>query len=116
MTRGDVFVARLPHPSGVRGKRRPVVVIQADSYSAVVGTVVVAEITTNLSLANDPACIPLDPATADGQAAGVIRPSVLSCLALMTVNAHQVGQNFGSLPPALMQRLDGCLKAALGLP
>ena len=38
MSRGDVVLVRFPHPSGVRGKRRPALVVQADSYAAVVGT------------------------------------------------------------------------------
>ena len=46
MNRGAVILVRFPHPSGVRGKRRPAVVVQADSYAAVVRTLVVAEITT----------------------------------------------------------------------
>jgi len=55
MSRGDVVLVRFPHPSGVRGKRRPAVVVQADSYPSVVRTILVAEITSNLSLASDPA-------------------------------------------------------------
>jgi mRNA-degrading endonuclease toxin of MazEF toxin-antitoxin module len=33
MKRGDVVLVRFPHPSGVRGKRRPAVMVQADSYA-----------------------------------------------------------------------------------
>ena len=31
MNRGDVVLVRFPHPSGARGKKRPAVVVQADS-------------------------------------------------------------------------------------
>ena len=31
--RGDVLKARFPHASGERGKKRPVVVVQADVYN-----------------------------------------------------------------------------------
>ena len=48
MSRGDVVLVRFPHSSGGRGKRRPAVVVQADCYSAVVGTLVVAEVTSAL--------------------------------------------------------------------
>jgi mRNA-degrading endonuclease toxin of MazEF toxin-antitoxin module len=48
MNRGDVVLVRFPHPSGARGKKRPAVVVQADSYNQLLRTVVVAEITTNL--------------------------------------------------------------------
>ncbi|MFO0846346.1 MAG: type II toxin-antitoxin system PemK/MazF family toxin [Gemmataceae bacterium] len=115
MSRGDVVLVRFPHPSGVRGKRRPAVVVQADPYSAVVGTLVVAEITSNLSLAADPACLFIDTTTPEGQATGLTRDSVVSCLTLATVYADAVDQTLGSLSPAMAQRLDACLKAALGL-
>ena len=110
MSRGDVVLVRFPHPSGVRGKRRPAIVVQADAYSCVVGTVVVAEITSDLSMATDPACLFIDLATPEGQG------SVVSCLALASVYADRVDQALGSLSPALLHRLDGCVKAALGVP
>jgi mRNA interferase MazF len=116
MSRGDVILVRFPHPSGARGKRRPAVVVQADSYSAMVGTLVVAEITSNLSMAGDPACLFIDMTTPEGQATGLAHDSVVSCLALATVYADAVDQTLGSLSPAMVQQLDGCLKVALGLP
>ena len=42
MNRGDVILVRFPHPSGVRGKKRPAVVVQSDAYTGAVSTVVVA--------------------------------------------------------------------------
>jgi mRNA interferase MazF len=116
MSRGDVVLVRFPHPSGGRGKRRPAVVIQADSYAGVVNTLVVAEITSNLAMASDPACLFIDTTTPEGQATGLVSDSVVSCLALASVYADAVDRTLGSLSPALLQRLDACLKAALGLP
>ena len=116
MNRGDVVLVRFPHPSGVRGKKRPAVVVQSDAYAGAVGTVVVAEVTSNLTMANDPACLLIDTATPDGVATGLVRDSVVSCLLLVTVYADTVAQVLGTLSPAMKQRLDGCLKAALGLP
>lgn len=116
MTRGDVVLVRFPHPSGVRGKKRPAVVVQADGYAAVVSTVVVAEVTSNLTMATDPACLLIDTITAEGKATGLVRDSVVSCLVLVTVYTDTVERVLGSLSPALKQRLDDCLKAALGLP
>lgn len=113
--RGDVVAVRFPHASGVRGKKRPAVVVQADSYAGVVNTVTLVEITGNLALASDPACLLIDVTTAEGQATGLTKTSVVSCLVLATVFARDV-QPLGALSPALMQRLDACLKAALGLP
>lgn len=116
MSRGDVVLVRVPHPSGVRGKKRPAVVVQADAYVTVVGTVVVAEITSNLGMANDPACLFIDVTKPEGQATGLVRDSVVSCLVLVTVYADAIDQVLGSLSPGLMQKLDGSLKVALGVP
>jgi mRNA-degrading endonuclease toxin of MazEF toxin-antitoxin module len=116
MTRGDVVLVRFPHPSGQRGKKRPAVVIQSDAYAGVVGTVVVAEVTKNLTMANDPACLFVDVTTPEGKATGLVCNSVVSGLVLVTVYTDTVAQVLGSLSPGMRQRLDGCLKTSLGLP
>ena len=67
-------------------------------------------------MASDPACLLIDTSTPEGVATGVVRSSVVSCLVLVTVYADTIAQKLGTLSPAMKQRLDGCLKAALGLP
>lgn len=57
MNRGDVVLVRFPHPSGLRGKKRPAVIVQSDTYSGKVSTLLVAEVTSNLTMAGDPACL-----------------------------------------------------------
>src|SRR5262245_19058766 len=116
MNRGDVVLVRFPHPSGMRGKKRPAVIVQSDAYSGKIGTLIVAEVTKNLTLAGDPACLFIDASTPEGKAAGLVRNSVVSCLVLVTVYADSVAQVLGTLSPALKQKLDNCLGAALGLP
>ena len=116
MNRGDVVLVRFPHPSGLRGKKRPAVVVQADAYTGTIKTVVVAEVTKNLSMAQDPACLFIDSTTPDGRATGIVCDSVVTCLVLVTVYSDTVERVLGALSPALKQRLDDCLKAALALP
>jgi mRNA-degrading endonuclease toxin of MazEF toxin-antitoxin module len=116
MNRGDVILVRFPHPSGLRGKKRPAVVVQSDAYAATVSTLVVAEVTKNLAMAHDPACLFIDTSTPEGKATGLVRDSVASCLVLMTIYTDTVAQVLGTLSPTLRQRLDGCLKAALAIP
>ena len=115
VTRGDVALTRFPHAAGTRGKRRPGVVVQADVYNAKVRHAVVAEITTNLAAANDAACLLIDVSTPDGQATGLTQNSVVGCLFLATVVEDRLTR-IGTMSPALLQRIDDCLKAALGLP
>jgi mRNA-degrading endonuclease toxin of MazEF toxin-antitoxin module len=116
MNRGDIVLVHFPHPSGARGKKRPAVVVQSDSYAGVVRTVILAEITKNVTMRSDPACLFIDVHTPDGKSAGLVRDSVVSCLVLVTVHADTIAQVLGTLSPVMRQKLDDCLKAALALP
>src|SRR3954467_2461342 len=115
MNRGDVILVRFPHPSGLRGKKRPAVIVQADTYSGALRSRVVVEITSNLAMASDPACLFIDVATADGRATGLLRNSVVSGLVLATISVDRFEIVMGTLSDPLKQKLDACLKAALQL-
>ena len=115
MKRGDVVLVRFPHPSGQRGKKRPAVVVQSDAYASTVSTVVVAEVTKNLTMKGDPACLFIEVSTPEGQATGLLMDSVVSCLVLDTVYTDSVGLVLGSLSATLLQKFDDCLKVGLGL-
>jgi len=43
--RGDVVLVRFPHPSGLRGKKRPAVIVQSDSYATLLSTLIIACVT-----------------------------------------------------------------------
>jgi mRNA-degrading endonuclease toxin of MazEF toxin-antitoxin module len=116
MNRGDVILVRFPDPSGLRGKKRPAVIVQSDAYAGAVSTLVVAEVTKNLTMASDPACLFIDTNTPEGKATGLVRDSVVSCLVLVTVYADTVAQVVGSLSAAMKQKLNDCLRVALDLP
>jgi mRNA interferase MazF len=116
MTRGDVVLVRFPHPSGQRGKKRPAVVVQSDAYAITVNTVVVAEITKNLTMKGNPACLFIDLSTPDGKATGLLIDSVVSSLVLTTVYADSIAQVLGRLSTKLLQKFDDCLRVGLGLP
>jgi mRNA-degrading endonuclease toxin of MazEF toxin-antitoxin module len=114
--RGDVVLTRFPHASGVRGKKRPAVVVQADGYNAHVGHVIVAEITTNLIPVSDPAFVLIDISTPDGKASGLDQNSLVSGLFLATVFEDRIDLVLGALSVTLMQRVAACLKVAMELP
>ena len=116
MKRGDVILVRFPHPSGQRGKKRPAVVVQSDDYASTVSTVVVAEVTKNLTMRNDPACLFIDVSTPEGKATGLLIDSIVSSLVLDTVYTDTVARVLGKLSPPLLQKLDDRLKVGLGLP
>lgn len=115
MKRGDVVLVRIPHPTGLRGKNRPAVVVQSDAHASRIRTIVVAEVTKNLDLANDVACIFILGSSNEGIAAGLVRDSVVSCLILYTIYADSVERVIGELSPRLRQKLDDCLRVALDI-
>ena len=78
--------------------------------------VIVAEVTTNLAGAADPANLLIEVGTPDGQATGLTLDSVVTCLHLVTMTEDRIGKVIGRLSPGMVQRIDDCLKAALGLP
>jgi mRNA-degrading endonuclease toxin of MazEF toxin-antitoxin module len=116
LSRGDVVMARFPHAGGTRGKKRPVVVVQADAYNPKVQHTIVAEVTSNLAAATDPACLLIDVSTPEGKASGLVQNSVVGCLFLATIAETRLSTPIGRLSSAMLQQLDQCLKAALGLP
>jgi hypothetical protein len=69
-----------------------------------VNTIVVAEITKNVTMKDDPACLFVDITTPDGKATGMVRDSVVSCLVLVTVYADTVAQVLGTLSPNMQDR------------
>jgi mRNA-degrading endonuclease toxin of MazEF toxin-antitoxin module len=114
--RGDIGLARFPHTAGARGKKRPVVVVQADAYNQQLRHVIVAEVTKNLGMKIDPACLFIDLSTSEGQATGLLNDSVVNCLLLASINADRIDPVIGKLSPVLLQKLNSCLKTALELP
>jgi mRNA-degrading endonuclease toxin of MazEF toxin-antitoxin module len=114
--RGDVVLTRIPHAAGGRGKKRPAVVVQADRYNQSERHTIVAEITSNLSRAADPANLLIVVTTPDGQATGLVQDSVVTCLQLATISEDRIASVIGKLSAALRAKLNDCLKVALEIP
>jgi hypothetical protein len=53
--------------------------------------------------------------TPEGKATGLLVDSVVSSLVLTTIYMDTVAHVLGSLSPALLQKLDVCLRVGLGL-
>ena len=113
--RGDVLKARFPHASGGRGKKRPVVVVQADVYNQRLRHAVVAQVTGNLSEKGDPAFLFVEAATPEGKAAGFDQDCLICCTLLTLMSEDRLDESIGTLPAGLLTKLDSCLKASLGL-
>ena len=115
MNRGDVVLAFYPFASGLGGKRRPGLVVQNDAENARMAATILTQITTNLARAGEPTHLLIETSTTEGQQSGLLHDSLVSCNNLVTVELTRIHKVIGCLPAATMQRIDDCLKAALGL-
>src|SRR5271169_5122732 len=113
--RGDVLKARFPHASGGRGKKRPVVVVQADDYNQRLHHTVVAQVSGNLDEKDDPAFLFVEAATPEAKAAGLDRDCLICSTLLSLMSENRLTEKIGKLSAAMIARLDNCLRAALAL-
>ncbi len=112
MKRGEVWWADLPGPVGSGpGYKRPVLVVQANPFNASrIATVVVATITSNLSLAAAPGNVRI--AKSDS---GLPQPSVVNVSQLITLDRSFLASKAKVLSGAAMDKVDSGLKLVLGL-
>lgn len=110
--RGGIYWADLEAPVGSRpAKRRPVLVISADTYNrSRLATILAAVITSNTSLATMPGNV-FVPATATG----LPRDSVVNVTALVTLNKTDLTDHLGTAPPTLMNEVGRGLRHVLDL-
>ena len=92
--RGDIWWANLPPPRGSEpGGRRPVVVVQADSFNRTrINTVIAAIVTSNLKLAAAPGNVLLK--TNDS---GLPQDSVVNVSQVVTVDKIDLEERVGRL-------------------
>lgn len=115
IARGDVVIVQFPYVDGRRGKNRPALVVQNDRDNRRLAQTIVAMITGNTRHAGEVTQLLLDPATPEGQSSGVHGVSAVKCGNLFTIAQQDILRTIGSLSPALLTRVDECLKAALHL-
>lgn len=110
--RGSVYWADLGPAIGSRpAKRRPVLVVQANSYNASrLATVLVTVITSNTALATMPGNTFLPAA-----ATGLPRDSVAKVTAVVTLNKADLTDPVGHVPDSLLYEVDRGLRRILEL-
>lgn len=114
--RGDVVLMDYPYTTG-GVKTRPALVVQNDRDNGRLPNTIVVQITTTIQRAqSEPTQLLIDIATPEGRQAGLRRTSAINCANLFTIDQRDILRTLGSLSPALMAKVDDCLKAALGLP
>ncbi|MBI3343553.1 MAG: type II toxin-antitoxin system PemK/MazF family toxin [Gammaproteobacteria bacterium] len=112
MKRGEIWWASLPEPSGsAPGFRRPLVVLQSDSFNrSRISTIIAAVITSNLRLADAPANV-----LVSAKIAGLKKDSVINVSQLITVDKSYLTEKTGKLPAKLLQELEEGLRLVLAL-
>jgi mRNA interferase MazF len=110
--RGEVWWAELDDPRGSEpGYRRPLLIVQADSFNrSRIKTVVAVVLTGNLRLVDAPGNV-LVPA----KSVGLPKDSVANVSQLVTVDREFLDEQIGRLPPRIMAAVDTGLKLVLGL-
>ena len=109
MKRGEIWWASLPDPVGL-GMRRPVLVVQAKPFNeSRIATVIVAIITSNLSLAEAPGNVRI------GKDSGLSKPSVVNVSQILTIDKMLLTERVRLLPAQALQRINEGLKLVLGL-
>ena len=112
MRRGEVWWASLPEPTGSGpGFRRPVLVVQSNSFNqSRISTVVVAVVTSNVALAEAPGNIHLAKSEA-----GLPRASVVNVSQLLTIDRALLTLRVKALSGQTMARVDEGLRLVMGL-
>jgi mRNA interferase MazF len=112
VTRGEIWWADLPDPRGSEpGFRRPVLVIQANSFNqSGIRTVIVAVLTGNLRLADAPGNVLLP-----ARVSGLPRDSVVNVSQLLTLDRSFLTEEVGRLPGRLLADVDAGLRLVLEL-
>jgi mRNA interferase MazF len=92
---GEVWWANLSDPEGsAPGFRRPVVVVQGDSFNrSRIATVICVALTSNVKLAEAPGNVPLSP-----RATGLDRESVANVSQIVTLDRASLVERTGKLP------------------
>ena len=116
LRRGDVVLLAFPFSDGRGVKVRPALVVQADRNNRRLTNTIVAMITTSAARAHaEPTQLRIPVASAAGKASGLLFDSALKCENLFSVEQRAIQRVIGRLPADVLRRVDGCLRAALGL-
>jgi len=115
MTRGDVVLVQVPYVGSPGSKLRPALIVQSDVLHGMLRETIIAAITSNLTSAHQSHQLLIEISTPDGAGTGLLTDSAVRFERLHTVPQSDIRRVIGRLSPALLKRVDECLKAALGV-
>lgn len=112
MFRGEIWWATLAVPVGSQpGYRRPVLVVQSDSFTrSRISTVIAVTITSNLRLAEAPGNVLLP----HGRT-GLPRDSVANVSQVLTLDKGVLDERVGTIPARLLEQVENGLRLVFDL-
>lgn len=112
MRRGEIWWATLPDPEGSGpGYRRPVLIIQADEFNrSRISTIIVAVITSNLSLALAPGNVRLSL-----RSSGLPKESVVNVSQLVTIDKIFLTDMIKLIDHEKMKEVESGLRTVLAI-
>lgn len=112
MQRGEIWWADLAEPAGsAPGYRRPVLLIQADAFTASrIATVVAVVITSNLRLAAAPGTVLLQAAES-----GLSKDSVINVSQIITIDKLTLDEHIGHVSARTLEAVEQGLRLVLDL-
>lgn len=112
-SRGDVVLVLFPDSNLATAKRRPALVVQADSIQTGLSQTIVAMITSNMARAGHPCRVAVHRGSDAGKAMGLLTDSVVVTDNLATVRDNEIDRVVGHCP--LLPEVDAALRRTLGL-
>lgn len=114
--RGDLVLVEFPYSDQTGRKVRPALVVQAEMWNERLDDTILALITSSQRRqVGATTQLVVDLATEEGRQTGLRRNSVVQCENLITYEQTLILRVLGHLSDSLMQQIDGCLKATLGI-
>ena len=112
MKRGEIWWASLTAPKGSGpGYRRPVLVVQANSFNeSRISTVLVVVLTSNLALAQAPGNVRISKSDS-----GLSKASVLNVSQIITIDRQFLTERVGTVPGRVMEKINEGLKLVLSV-
>lgn len=114
VSRGDVVLVNFSFSDRAGVKPRPALVVQDDAWNARISNTIVASISSTYR--GSATQLLIDVTSPDGARSGLKFNSAVLCENLLTIDQAKIRRTIGRLPAVTMQKIDACLKAALGLP
>ena len=110
MVSGEIWWAELPPPKGSKpAKRRPVLIIQGDSFNrSSIKTTICAVITSNTELASLPGNLLLEKTIS-----GLDKTSAVNFSQLATIDKVNLKKQVAMLPKPMLEKVNNCLKQVL---